>query len=311
MNTKKTLLFLATALMLLVSSACGPAAETEAPTQEGAQLTAVFETAQAAVAGTLTQMALSNPSDTPVPFLTETPFQTGTALPLPTSNKAMISVSKETNCRLGPDVVYEKVGLLAPGIMTEVFALDPTRGYYFIENPGQRGTYCWVWGFYATQVNDFTGMPIYTPAHTPIAANTSTPTFTPTGTLNTPTGTLNTPTTKPTTPVYKCSFVSIIPKDHDKFKVGETQYDLIWVVKNDGLTTWKQGTVFYQFKSGTNMHNNLTKSDLTKDIAPKEESTLLLDLIVPATPKEYTETWDLVDGTTILCSITIIIEAIP
>jgi hypothetical protein len=64
----------------------------------------------------------------------------------------------------------------------QVYALDPSRGYYFIENPSQKGTYCWVWGFYATPVNSFVGIPVYTPAYTPTLAQTYTPSMTRTAT---------------------------------------------------------------------------------------------------------------------------------
>ncbi len=311
MNTKKTILFLTTALILLVISACGPAAATEVPTQEGAVFTSIFETAQAAVAGTLTQMALSKPSDTPTPFFTETPLQAETKKPRPTSDKPMISVSKETNCRLGPDVVYERVGKLDPGIMAEVFALDPTRGYYFIENPGNPGTYCWVWGFYATEVNDFTGMAVYTPAHTPIPANTSTPGLT--ATL-TPTGTLNTPTVTPTataTGSPACTLVSLLPAQNAKFTPGQLYIDLDWVVKNNTTSTWKTSDgVSYKFVSGNDLHKGVITAPLTGDIKSGDPSLLRLDLDVPATIGKYTETWALVKGTVTLCTATINIVVI-
>ncbi|MFH2040675.1 MAG: NBR1-Ig-like domain-containing protein [Chloroflexota bacterium] len=315
MNTKKTMLVLSTALILLVISACGPATETAAPTQEGALQTAIVDTAQAAVAGTLTQMALLRPSDTPIPAFTEIPLLTETKKPRPTSDKPMISVSKETNCRLGPDVVYERVGMLDPGVMAEVFALDPTRGYYFIENPDNPGTYCWVWGFYATPVNDLAALPIYTPAHTPILANTSTPslttTFTPTGTLNTPTptptGTLNTPTA---TTTGACTFVSLVPPNNSKFTPGQEYIDFIWIVKNTGTTTWDKTKVSYKFISGQNFNKKGTTVLLTDDIAPGAISTLLDDIVVPTTIGKYTETWALVQDGTTLCSVTLTIEVI-
>lgn len=187
MNTNKTVLFLSIALILLVISACGPApaTETATPTQDTFINTSIAETAQAGVFGTLTQMALSIPSDTPTPLFTETPINTSTPLPSATSSKPMISVVMETLCRLGPGTIYERVGELGINTFAEVFAQDPSGDYYFIQNPNNPGTYCWVWGFYATPVNNFVGMPIYTPAFTPTPRYTSTPT-----TTQTPTGTL-------------------------------------------------------------------------------------------------------------------------
>lgn len=300
MNTNKTFIFLSLAFILLVSSACGPAPETAVPTQDTAINTIIAETAQAGVLGTLTQLALSRPSDTPTSAFTETPMQTGTLVPLPTSSKPMISVSKETNCRLGPDTVYERVGQLDPGIMAEVFGLDPSRYYYFIQNPSKPGTYCWIWGFYVTTVNDFVGVPIYTPAYTPLPVNTSTPGLTTTPTV---TGTI-------TTPTAACTFVSQSPANNAKFKPGAPYIDLIWTVKNSSLTTWDNANVSYKFISGTNLHN-VTISNLPADIAPDTNSTLILDLNVPATSGTYTETWSLVQDSTTLCSITLSIVVAP
>ena len=300
MNTNKTFLFLSLAFTLLVISACGSAPETAAPTQDTAINTIIAETAQAGVLGTLTQIALSRPSDTPTPVFTETPMQNDTLVPLPTSNKPMISVSKETNCRLGPDTVYERVGQLDPGIMAEVFGLDPSRYYYFIENPGKPGTYCWVWGFYVTTVNDFVGVPIYTPAYTPIPINTSTPGLTTTPTV---TGTITT-----TTPA--CTFVSQSPANNAKFKPGQLYVDLIWTVKNTSLATWDKTNVSFKFISGTNLHN-VSTSNLPANVDPDANATLLLDLNVPATNGTYTETWSLVQDSTTLCSLTLSIVVAP
>ena len=303
MNTKKTFLFLSLVFVLLVSSACGPAAETTVPTPETAINTSIAETAQVAVQETLTQIALSKPSDTPTPTFTETPMQTGTLVPLPTSSKPMISVSKETNCRLGPDTVYERVGQLDPGVMAEVFGLDPSRSYYFIQNPSKSGTYCWVWGFYATTVNNFVGLPVYTPAYTPLPVNTSTPGTPGLTTTPTVTGTI-------TTPSSACTFVSQYPANNQKFTPGQLYVDLIWTVKNTSLTTWEKANVSYKFVSGTNLHS-VTTSALLADIAPDTNSTLLMDLNLPTTIGKYTETWALVQASTTLCSLTLTIEVVP
>jgi hypothetical protein len=227
-------------------------------------------------------------------------MQTGTLIPLPTSNKPMISVSKETNCRLGPDTVYERVGQLDPGIMAEVFALDPTKYYYFIQNPSKPDTYCWIWGFYVTTVNDFVGVPIYTPAYTPIPVKTSTPGLTTTPTV---TGTI-------TTPTAACTFVSQLPANNAKFKPEQLYVDLNWTVKNTSLATWDKANVSFKFISGTNLHN-VSAYSLPANVDPDTNASLLLDLNVPATSGTYTETWSLIQGSTTLCSLTLSIVVAP
>lgn len=188
MNAQKIFLFLSITFIMLITSACGPAATATAttiPTMDPIQNTSIAETAQAGVFGTLTQIALSIPTATPTLQFTETPSQTALPLASATSMKPMISVMVATLCRLGPGTVYDRVGELNINTMAEVYAMDPSHTYYFIQNPNQPGSYCWVWGFYATPVNSFVGVPIYTPAYTPTLAISSTPslTRTPTGTV--------------------------------------------------------------------------------------------------------------------------------
>lgn len=178
-------MFLIIAVILALVSACGSRPSTNATPTTDTAGTSIVETAQAAVLQTLTQQALENPSETPTLAATFTPFLTDTPIASGTPSVPMISVVMETLCRLGPDKVYDRVGVLGVGIPVQVYALDPSRQYYFIQNPSQAGSYCWVWGFYATPMSSFIGVPVYTPMFTPTPALSPTPslTRTPTGTL--------------------------------------------------------------------------------------------------------------------------------
>ena len=158
MNTKKTVLFLFVTIIMILTSACGPsttATPTSVPTFDALINTSIAETSQAGVFGTLTQLALSVPTNTPTLQFSETPTQTASPQASPTSMKPMINVIVATLCRTGPGTVYDRVGELNINTNAEVYAMDPSRSYYFIQNPNQAGTYCWVWGFYATPVNSF------------------------------------------------------------------------------------------------------------------------------------------------------------
>jgi len=228
MNKIKLVPLVAIALILLVSSACGPA-PTEAPapatpTVDVQVNTSIAETAQAGVFGTLTQLAASIPSETPAPLITDTPTGTVTPLPSPTSSKFMISVIMETNCRLGPDKVYDRVGALGINTLVEVFGMNPSREYYFIRNPSHPESFCWVWGFYATPVNSYVGVPIYTPAFTPTLALSLTPTVT-----KTPLGTV--------TPVPDFSI------SNPKIRTCGSEKFLDVTVTNTGGTVFKSGGI--------------------------------------------------------------------
>jgi len=150
---------LSLALILLISACEMP---TKKPTPSPADV--VFETAQAAAAGTLTQQANLVPSQTTAPILTNTVPEITLAPPTP--NKPMVSVSKETNCRVGPDTSFQRLGGLLPGVMADVVALDTSGQYYYIRNPQDTQNFCWLWGYYATLVGDGSNLPRFTPMPT-------------------------------------------------------------------------------------------------------------------------------------------------
>lgn len=288
MNTKRTLLLLSLAVILIMTSACGPGAatETEAPTQDPVLITSIAETAQAGVFATLTQAVLNLPSETPTPFATLTPEQTATPLPTSTLSKAMISVEVETLCRTGPGTVYERVGELGIGKMVEVFGLDPSRDYYLIQNPAHPEGFCWVWGLYATPVNNFAGIPVYTPAYTPTLRYTYTPTVPAPGSL--------------------CSIISQDPALKKIVQPG-SDIDGTWTIKNTGISTWLKTEVDLKYISNVNgkFHKPAYPelSDLTADVAKDGTITILVDLLAPGTSGTYTENWALVKGSTTLCNM--------
>jgi hypothetical protein len=84
----------------------------------------------------------------------------------------MITVSLDTNCRIGPGKAYDRVGALLVGEYAQVIARDPTGEYWYISNPDGSG-YCWLWGEYAILSGNYVALPIFTPPPTP----TPTPNF--------------------------------------------------------------------------------------------------------------------------------------
>jgi len=294
MNTKRTLFMLSLAFILIVISACGPAAvtETEIPTQDPAIITSIAETAQAGVFATLTQAALDVPSETPTPFATLTPENTVTPLPTSTTSKAMISVEIETLCRMGPGMIYDRVGELPVGQLVEVFGLDPSREHYLIRNPSHPEGFCWVWGFYATPVNSFSGMPVYTPMHTPTPRYTYTPTI--------------------AAPGSYCSLVYQDPLPNKVIQPG-TDFDGTWTLKNTGAFTWLKTEVDLKFIGSVNGKFHKPGypelSALSADVAKDGKITIIVDMLAPASSGTYTENWALVKDSTTLCfmSFTIVV----
>jgi len=138
-----------------------------------------MQTALAGVAATLTQAVIQGgpPPTQPPPqqpeatqTYTPSPTLTPTVTLTPTPEGAWISVSTETKCRLGPGKAYDQVGGLVVGKTVQVFGKDPSGQYYYIRNPNDPTSFCWVWAYYATPVGNFAAVPVFTPPATPTPA---------------------------------------------------------------------------------------------------------------------------------------------
>jgi hypothetical protein len=94
-----------------------------------------------------------------------------------------VSVSANTWCTTGPDVIYDKVLILYAGQTAEVVGSFNDGFYWIIRDPNNPSRTCWLWGYYATVTGDWRALPVYTPPPTPTSAPTLTSTRTPTPTL--------------------------------------------------------------------------------------------------------------------------------
>ena len=105
-----------------------------------------------------TEAVLNNPPTSTFTFTPEAPTltlePTLSATPefTATSETPMISVEVDTNCRVGPGAIFERVGILLVGETAEIVGREPKGEYWYIHNPdADEGTeFCWVWGEYAT-----------------------------------------------------------------------------------------------------------------------------------------------------------------
>ena len=102
-----------------------------------------------------------------LPTLTPTETPTATLAIAPTSSVRLISVSVNTNCRIGPGRVYDRVGALLVGETAEVYGRNSTGEYWYIRNPDPGAEFCWLWGEYATLLGNISLVPVYTPPPTP------------------------------------------------------------------------------------------------------------------------------------------------
>lgn len=108
---------------------------------------------------TLEQIATASPTITLTPTTTLTP----------TLEVPLASVSVSTNCRTGPDTIYDNIGALMVGEQAQVVGQTSDGTYWIIENPDGSGE-CWLWAYYATVVGPTDGLPMYTPPPSPTPA---------------------------------------------------------------------------------------------------------------------------------------------
>lgn len=176
---KPTPILLSVAVLLILSLACGlpttlPGIPVTAPSLDPNAIgtviiltmeSALTQTARAFVPVQIVDTA--TPPFTPEPTLSATATLSPTPLFTPTPLVPMVSVSVDTNCRVGPGQAYQRVGALLIGEAAEVYGRNPTGRYWYIANPNDDGNFCWLWGEYASVSGNISALPIYTPPPTP------------------------------------------------------------------------------------------------------------------------------------------------
>jgi hypothetical protein len=102
------------------------------------------------------------PSDTPGP----SPSPTFTFTPEPVSVSGYIS--KATNCRKGPQDIYELVHIFKQGKFVDMFGKNEAGSFYFVVDQESGTIQCWVWKEYVTPEGNVAKLPIFTPPPSPI-----------------------------------------------------------------------------------------------------------------------------------------------
>jgi hypothetical protein len=118
---------------------------------------------------TLTLDAIATLAASAFPEATDAPEEstpTATITPTSTSSIPLISVSRNTNCRVGPGTIYDLLGALLIGETTQVTARSSVPNYWIVLNPDRAGE-CWLWGQYASVTGDTSSLPVRTPPPTP------------------------------------------------------------------------------------------------------------------------------------------------
>jgi len=173
---KKHPILASVAALLVASLACvQPGAPAPAPDDPNAVNTSIAQT----ISARQTDAAINNPAtatstSTPeTPTLTLEPTLSATPDFTATPSTPTISVSVDTNCRVGPGAIFERVGILLVGETAEIVGREPKGEYWYIRNPDvadEGEEFCWVWGEYATVSGNTLPLLYLSPPPPPVAA---------------------------------------------------------------------------------------------------------------------------------------------
>lgn len=166
MKNKERLMVFCLLLGLILTSACSLSVPgNTAPTLD---IIAV-QLAQHTIEAAFTETALEVQ---PATEIIETPAATATSQPTsrqtateaqasrtPTEIAPVVSVSINTNCRSGPNIVYDYQGALLVGERTIVIGKHPEKAWLLVKNPDKEGN-CWITSQYATVSGDISQLPV-------------------------------------------------------------------------------------------------------------------------------------------------------
>lgn len=146
----------------------------------------------------------------------------------------------------------------------------------------------------------------FTPEATATLAPSPTNTWIPfTAVPNTPV-----PSATPTPGAYACKLIGVSPADGTKIKTN-WDFDGAWTVKNIGTKRWEVGSLDLKYVSGTKFQTKGDIFDVSKEVAPGAEFTLIVDMKTPSTAGKYTAAWMLtMNGTDAFCSLPLNIEVV-
>ena len=107
-----------------------------------------------------------------------------------------------------------------------------------------------------------------------------------------------------------CKIIELSPAAGTEFK-PKADFDMKVVLKNIGSTDWNPSSIDIKFISavdGVKIHQGEGLYDLPSLVEPDDQITIYIDMLSPADPGSYGETWALVSGSTVICKWSISIK---
>lgn len=156
-NLTRRLLPLA-AILIIAALACNISISTDGLPGLGQVLPS--DTAAATATDTL-------PADTPTPTLEPSATLTPTITPTATPEPPRAQLTENTNCRTGPLSVYDLISTFLTGRTLDIVGRNAEGTYWYVTDPLEPGTECWLWGRYAQVSGAVDTVPVFTPPPTP------------------------------------------------------------------------------------------------------------------------------------------------
>jgi hypothetical protein len=240
---------------------------------------AIEQAAATIVAQTLTAGAPTITLTPQPPLESFTPTFTPTATLAPTSDVVSLVVPKDTYCREGaPVAAFKSVVIIKSGQLVEVLARNPENTSFYVMNPYDENSTCWIFGKDLTLNGNATDLDVATLQPTP------TPTRTPTPSVN---FTLTYSSLAACPPIY--AFKLYIQN------VGATPWQFIAITGSDSVT----GVAISHISNTFDQYSGCSVMN-PQDVLPAGDDTYAMNL----SPGElnYDPTGHLINLTVKLCS---------
>lgn len=144
-------LWIAATLIAVLSSCNLPTSQTTA-------------TAEATLTPLLDTPTSSNPISTSVPLETVVNFELPTITPTSTPSVFLASPKDQpVNCRFGPGTSYAITGALIPGRQAEMIGRNEDFSWWYVRNPSDPSTSCWLSADFVVTVGDVQSLPVIQP----------------------------------------------------------------------------------------------------------------------------------------------------
>ncbi len=135
-------------------------------TVEALAATALFQTA-AVKSQSAALKSLEAPPLTATSTQQSTPTFTPTITLTSTPEKVFVTVSKNTNCRTGPEKQFDLVGIMKVGETAEAIGRNDSKTYWVIRLPSNTAKTCWLWYEWATLTGNGDALPVIQSPPTP------------------------------------------------------------------------------------------------------------------------------------------------